>query len=234
MEGAGLDVVIRLYDTSELPRLNHCLFSLLGQALPVTPFVTDHCGPLRLHLMLQRFSFAEAQAVRSMTQALRPLDKTASLTLHNWELPEPFDLRVPLLNWALEVTKCRYFSCIGVGDLVLPGAYAKLLTQLRLTEAVMALGHVMTQPVRWWGDVVLPLTAPSPCPGSGSIPGAPEDADAPPVFLLDRARLPTQDLVFRVGRPDREVIEFVQRLSAHHPVDRKYMTDLLGVHQVLS
>jgi len=232
MELAGLDVVIRLYDTSELPRLDHCIFSLLGQSLPTKAFDADHCGPLRLHLMLQRFTFAEAQAVRSVTQALRPLDKTASLTLHNWELPEPFDLRVPLLNWGLEVTKGRYFTCVGVGDLVLPGTYAKLLTRLRLTGAAMALGRVMTQPVRWWGDVVLPLSATLPC--AGSIPGRPEDADAPPVFLLDRARLPTQDLVFRVGRPDEEVAAFVQRLRAHHPVDREHMADLLGVHQALS
>ena len=170
--------------------------------------------------------------MRSMTQTLRPLDKTASLALHNWELPEPFDLRVPLLNWGLEVTKCRYFTCIDIGDLVLPGAYAKLLTRLRLTGAAMAVGQVMTQPVRWWGDVVLPLVAT--LPGPGPISSEPEDADAPPIFLLDRARLPTQDLVFRVGRPDREVVEFVQRLSAHHPVDTTHMNDLLGVHQVLS
>lgn len=232
MQPDGLDVVIRIYDTSELPRLDHCLFSLLGQSLPAPPLDARPCGPLRLHLMLRRFSFAEVQAVRTATQALRPLDQTATLTLHNWELPDPFDLRLPLLNWGLEVTQGRYFTCLGVGDLVLPGAYVKLLTRLRSTRAALALGEVLTQPVRWWGDVVLPLTAILPCPGS--TPGGSQDAAAPPVFLLDRARLPSQDVVFRVGNPDAEVTEFVQRLRAHHPVDMEYMTELLGVHQVLT
>jgi len=230
MELAGLDVVIRLHDISELPRLDHCLFSLLGQSIPVTSDA-DHCEPLWLHLMLHRFSFAEAQVVRSATQALRPLDKTASLTMHNWELPEPFDLRVPLLNWGLGVTKCRYFTCIGVSDLLLPGAYAKLLARLRLTGAAMAVGRVITQRVRWWGDVVLPLVEIP--PRSAFVPSRPEGADALPVFLLDRARLPTHDLVFRVGHPDGEVAEFMQRLRSQYDIDTKYMTDLLGVHQVL-
>jgi hypothetical protein len=156
---------------------------------------------LRLHLMLQRFSFAEVQVVRSATQALRALDETTTLTMHNWELAEPFDLRLPLLNWGLEVTKGRYFSCLSIDDLVLPGAYVKLLSRLQLTRAALALGGTMTQPAHWWGDVVLPLTLPC----AGADVGA-----KPTVFLLDRARVPRQEQVCKVGLPDREVIDFIQ------------------------
>jgi hypothetical protein len=230
MQRAGLDVVLRIYDTSELPRLDHCLFSLLGQTLPASPPNARLCGPLRLHLMLRRFSFAEVRAVRTATQTLRPLDQTATLTLHNWGLPEPFDLRLPLLNWGLAVTQGRYFTCLGVGDLVLPGAYAKLLMRLQSTRAAMALGGVLRQPVRWWGDVILPLAFPWP----DLMPDGSQDAEAPPVFLLDRARLPPQDVVFRVGSPDAEVAEFVQRMRAQYLVDTEYMVEVLGVHQVPS
>lgn len=228
MQPAGLDVIIRIYDPSELPRLHQCLFALLAQSLPASPCDARSCEPLRLHLMLRRFTFAELRAVRTATEALRPLDQTATLTLHNWELPEPFDLRLPLLNWGLEVAQGRYFTCLGVGDLVLPGAYAKLLTRLQSTRAAVAVGGVLRQPVRWWGDVVLPLASPHP----DSMPDGSRDAEVPPVFMVDRARLPPQDAVFRVGSPDAEVAEFVQRVRATQPIDTEYMAELLGVHQI--
>jgi hypothetical protein len=232
VETAGLDVVIRLYDPSELPRLDHCLFSLFGQLPPALSADADPCGPLRLHLMLRRFSFAEVQAVRAATQALRALDETARLTMHNWEISEPFDLRVPLLNWGLEVAKGRYFTCLEVGDLVLPGAYAKLLTRLRMTRSAMALGGVITQPVRWWGDVVMPIAAASLCPESP--PGSSDEADSPSLFLLDRARVPLQELKFRVGLPDTEIGEFVQRVGETCEIDTELMGDLLAVRQIPS
>ncbi len=225
MEPAGLDVVIRLYDTSELPRLDHCVFSLLGQSLHA-----DFPGPLRLHLMLQRLSLAEVQAVRTAMEPLRSLDETASLTLHNWEHPEPIDLRVPLLNWGLEVAKGRYFTCLGTAELLLPGACAKLLARLQTTRAALALGGMATQPVRWWGDVILPLPATQ--PSSGSIADKPVDRRASPVFLLDRARVPLEDLVFRVSQPDAEIAEFLQRLRICCQVDTECMADLLGLRQV--
>jgi hypothetical protein len=225
MESTGLDIVIRLYDTSELPRLDHCVFALLGQSLRV-----EFCESLRLHVMLQRFSFAEIQAVRTAMQALLSLNKAVSLTVHNWEHPDPFDLRVPLLNWGLEVAKGRYFTCLDIADLLLPGTCARLLTRLRATRAALALGGIATQPVRWWGDVVLSLLAAPPSPEA--LPGGPPQGSTPPIFLLDRARLPSQALVFRVGQPDAEIAEFVQRLRVHYLADTECMTDLLGLRQV--
>jgi hypothetical protein len=230
MNPAGLDVVVRLYDLSDLPRLDHCLFALFGQSLAALSPDADPLGPLRLHLMLRRFSFAEVQALRTATQALRALDQTAQLTMHNWEIPEPFDLRVPLLNWGLEVAKGRYFTCLDVGDLVLPGAYARLLSRLRLTRAAMALGGVIKQPVRWWGDVVMPLTSAPVCLNSPL--GGSDDADSPPVFLLDRARVPLQELKFRVGLPDKEIADFVQRIRESHAVDLELHGDLLAIRQI--
>jgi hypothetical protein len=231
MEPAGLDVVVCLLDASELPRLDHCLFSLVGHSFPSLSADAVSCGPLRLHLMLPRFSYGEVQSVRKATQALRPLDETVRLTVHNWDLPEPFDLRVPLMNWGLKVAKGRYFSCLRIGDLILPGAYARLLARLRVTKAAMALGGVLNQRVRWWGDVVLPLTAMS--PGLLSIPNGPRNADLPTVFLLDRTRVPLDQLKFRVGSPDTEV-DLVRRIAACCPIDTKYLADLLAVHQDVS
>ena len=230
MELSGIDIVIRLSDTSELPLLHRCVFSVLGQSHRVASLYGNFSEPLRLHVMLCRFSSDELQMVRTATRMLRPFDETASITLHNWRHPEPFDLHVPLLNWSLEVAKGRYFTCLDPTDLLFPGACAKLLTRLRATRAAIALGGMATQPVRWWGDVVLPLPATSPAPGP--LPGEPGDENVSPVFVLDRARMPLREQVFRVGRPGAEVAEFVRRLRAQHLADTECMTDLLGVRQV--
>jgi hypothetical protein len=109
MEPAELDIVVRLYETTDLPRLERCVFSLVGQ----------ECGPRRVHLMLQRFSMAEVQTVRAALQPLLELDDHLGLTLHNWQHAEPYDLRAPLLNFAVQVTRARYLTCIEAEDVVL-------------------------------------------------------------------------------------------------------------------
>jgi hypothetical protein len=78
--------------------------------------------------------------------------------------------------------------------------------------------------VRWWGDVVLPL----------STALAPDDGDLPFLFVIDRTRLPLQDLVFRVGQPLSEITAFVQHVRAGYPIDTQYGVDVLGLHQVAS
>lgn len=236
MEPAGIDVVLRLYDTSELPLLNQCVFALLGQSRldtpsgqgPGEPVLSE---PVRLHIMLQRFSFAATQETRAAIREVCLLGKTLSVNLHNWEYPEPFDLRIPLLNWGLDVARGRYITCLGLNDLPLPGAFARLLTRLRATQAALALAHLAIQPVRWWGDVMLPLPG---SPKAGPAGSAGSDGAGPRLFLLDRTRVPVRDLVFRGGEPDAEITDFITRLSADGAADRHCEAEPLGVRQVLA
>jgi hypothetical protein len=60
----------------------------------------------------------------------------------------------------------------------------------------------------------------------------PPDAEAPFIFLLDRARLRLKELVFQAGPAGTEVAEFVRRLRVCHPIDTEYLTELLAVRQV--
>lgn len=221
MRVSGLDIVVRLNDTSELPLLDRCMFSVLGQSHRVMPACAEIFEPMQLHVMLCRFSPDELRSVRAAMRVLRPVDETANVALHNWRHPEPFDLEVPLLNWSLELATGRYFTCLDLVDLLLPNACAKLLARLRTTPAALALGGVTTRKVRWWGDVVLPL------------PGESDDEDASPVFLLDRARVSMREQVFHVGKPGSEIADFVRRLRLQHLADTDCMTDVLGVRQVL-
>lgn len=218
---AELEALVRLYDLTDLPRLERCVFSLVGQG----------CGPLRVHLLLQRFSFIETQAVRAALQPVLDLDEALGLTLHNWEHPEPSDPRVPLLNLGARVTHGRYLTCLEVGDVLLPGACATLLARLRATGAVAAFGGMAAQRVAWWGDIVQPHPAHGPRAAMPSGPGDGESG-APPAFLLDRTRLPAQELVFLAQQPGTEIVDFLRRICASHPVDGSAMTELLGLRQV--
>ncbi len=221
MTPEGIDVIVTLYDTAELPCFAQCLFSLLGQAPSATG--SQSHGGLRLHAMLQRFSITDMQAVRHATKDMLLLDEGASLTLHNWDYPEPFDLRVPLLNWGLEVAQGRYVTCVGSNDRVLAGTYAKLLSRLQATQAAIALGGAAAQAACWWGDVILPLPRD---PGT-SLPGI----ALAPVFLLDRTRLTSRDLVFRSGEPDQEINEFVSRLDRRGATDIACLTEVQVLRQ---
>lgn len=221
MERAGLDIVVRLFDTTDLPRLERCVFSLVGQ----------ECGPRRVHLMLQRFSITEVQAVRTALQPLLDLDEGVGLTLHNWQHSEPYDLRVPLLNLAAQVANARYLTCIEAEDVVLPGAFTTLLARLRATAAVAAIGGMATQRVSWWGNVVQPHPVAAPLPGvpSGDLG---EGVASPLLVVLDRTRLPERRLTFEASRPDAELVDFLRRLSADCVVDIAAAMETLGLRQV--
>ena len=163
---AQIDIITRLDDLGDLPHLDRLFFSVLGQVADI---------PIQLHVMLQRFAFTEVQAVRSATRDLRKLNDGISLVLHNWDYPAPFELRVPLLNWAMEATQGQYVLILDIRDQLLPNACMFLVEQLRSTNALLAFGKASRQPVWWSGDVILPSLArtlngcPRPCPWSIGI-----------------------------------------------------------------
>lgn len=212
-EAPGVDIVTRLYDLADLPRLDQLVFSVMGQADAV---------PLRLHVMLPRFSFTEVQTVRDATCGLRRLHDQASVMLHNWDYPVPLDLRVPLLNWGLEVALGRYITCLDVHEQLCPHACTTLLARLNDTQAALALGGAALQPVWWWGDVILPIL---------------DQANrlAPtPVFMADRRRLATKDCIFKIGKLNSEIKEFIERLGVQYAVDKVCQDDILALRMFLT
>jgi hypothetical protein len=220
----GLDVVIRFTDLGHLPRLEQCVFALFGQVMG------DGAGrsalvPMQIHVILPRFSFAEVQAVRSALQPLRGLSDAVSLALHNWDYPEPHDLRVPMLNLGLERATGRYVACLEVGDLLHPDAYLHLLTRLQDSNAALALGGLAEQRVAWWGDVILPLPV--------ADRWQQGDGHAAPAFLLDRTRIALPDLVFQAARPEAAIDVFLERMRERYSVDGEYPPARLGFRQIL-
>lgn len=209
-EAPGIDIVTRLYDLADLPFLDQLLFSVMGQV---------GAEPLRLHVMLQRFSSNDVRAVRHATVGLRRLNDRTSLTLHNWDYAAPFDLRVPLLNWGLEVAQGRYVIFLNVHDQLHSHACAALVARLRGTTAALALGSAVLQPVWWWGDVILP----APDPGGRSM--------LVPIFMIDAGRLAAKDRVFMSNEEVSETSEFLDRISSSYAVDGTHRSDVLAVRR---
>lgn len=206
----GVDIVTRLYDLTDLPRFEHMLFSVVGQT---------GGGPLRLHVMTQRLTASEMRELRTAIQNLRYLKDDVAVILHNWDFPAPFDLRVPLLNWGLEVAVGPRVMFLNVDEQLQGNACAILSARLR-NGAALALGGMLRQCAWWWGDVILP------------VPDEAEPLAAPtPLFMIDRRRLAVRDRVFHTGAPDEELGLFVQRITASYEVDRTYEHVALATRQ---
>lgn len=209
-----LDVILRVYDLAELPLLRTCVFTLLGQNRPALPVV------LRINLMTERLTSGEAQELRAGLADLLDLDDTVRLVLRNWDFRAPFDLRVPLLNLALDVTTGRYLSVLDSNDLLLPGALATLLHRLDQTGAAAAVGGLQEQRVRWEGDVFLPLAPPT-------APQAGHDATW---VLLDRTRLDKTSR-FQAVDDATAMADFLARLRPGQAVDDACAARALCIRQ---
>jgi hypothetical protein len=185
-----IDIITCLDDLGDLPHLDRLFLCVLGQGTDI---------PIQLHIMLQRFSVSEVQTVRTAMRDLRKLNDGISIVLHNWDYPAPFELRVPLRNWAMEATHGRYLLILDLRDQLLPNACAFLVDQLQRSNAVVACGEVRIQSVWWSGDVILPK------------PDQDANSVAATLSMLDRDRMRITDRVFRVGENGAAIGEFQRR-----------------------
>ncbi len=203
----GLDVIIRLEDVSELPRLDRALFTVLCQNPPL---------PVHVHLMAGRLSPEDLRRLRQMTEPLRDFSDSTTILIHNWQLPKPLYLRVPLLNWGLEVAASRYLTVVETSDLLYAGAFATLLGRLRAGAAIVT-GDLLEQQVEWWADSFV-----------AAAPGPDADTEGAALFMLDRHRVPSNGLVFEAGETGGEVAGFIERLHATSAVR---LNTVIGVRQ---
>ncbi len=201
-----LDVLIRLEDVSELPRLDRALFTVLCQRPPL---------PLHVHLMTGRFSAEDLRRLRRATEPLRALSDGPTILIHNWQLPKPLYLGVPLLNWGLEVTAGRYLTVLETSDLLCAGAFETLLGPLHAGAAVVT-GALVAQQVDWWADS---FVAAAPPPDAGPQGAA--------LFMLDRRQVPSHGLAFEAGETG-DISGFIERLQAAKAVR---LDTVIGVRQ---
>ncbi|MGG5887559.1 hypothetical protein ACLF3G_10515 [Falsiroseomonas sp. HC035] len=224
----GLDVLLVFEDLVDLPRLEQGVFALLGAASDAQGAVASSLSPLRIHLCLPRFSVAELRAVRDATRPIQDLCPEMAVRLHNWHLPEPHDLRVPLLNLGMERAEGRYLGCVEIGQLMSPGAYRRLHDRLVVTGHALAVGGVEEVPVAWWGDVILPARR-----RQSPKPDSLDSHHVAPAFLLDRWRISPSDLRLRAAWSGNPLRDLVTSISTSQPTDYALADARLCVQQIL-
>ena len=203
-----IDIITCLDDVGDLPHLDRLFFSVLGQGEDI---------PIRFHLMLQRFSFSEVQTVRTAMRSLRKINGRITVVLHNWDYPAPFDLRVPLLNWAMEATQGRYILILDLRDQLFPHACKRLVHRLRCTDLACAVGGVSIRAALWAGDVVLPM------------PTQYTQTVQTTLSMIDRHRLRLSDRVFRVGKDGNAIGDFEERQDQADETDHLLKSEVLAV-----
>ncbi len=220
VDGGKIDVIIRLYDTTDLPRLRLCVFSLLGQKRGTGQ--TALTERIHVNVMTQRFTVEQIRQTRETIDPLIADCDDVSLTIYNWDYRDPFDIRVPLLNWAFEVTNGRFVSVVECVELLLPGALARLRARLADTDAAAAISEVYVQQVLWWGDVILPVT----------IKGRHPEKLSAPLAMFDRGRIKSS-LTFEVSSSGMEVANYVNTLRPSCTVNEELRTVQLCVRQAI-
>ncbi len=127
-----INTVVRFHDVARLPELKRCVFSLVGQSY----------RPINIILALQRFS---APARSTVENTIRPLiegDNGITLSVLNYDHPEPVDARADLLNLGVAHATDGYLAFLDYDDVLYPEAYQLLSARLMATGAAIAFADV--------------------------------------------------------------------------------------------
>jgi hypothetical protein len=127
-----VDCIVRLHDPKRLPELNRCVFSLVGQT---------H-RPLNIILAVQRFSGSDIDAVRAELQPMLSFPDAPTLTIVNWQQPEPADARTELLNLGLSACTGQYVAFLDYDDVLYPEAYELLIERIIRARTAIAFASV--------------------------------------------------------------------------------------------
>lgn len=212
-----IDCIVRFHDVRRLAELERCVFSLVGQRY----------RPLRIILVLQRFTPEDVAATEAALAPLLRLPDAPRLTVHNWDEEGIVDARTHLLNRGLELADGRYLAFLDYDDLLFPEAYEMLVGRLTEQDAAIAFASVqvmqvavrrqflyMAGPFRpnFQGSGLLDLFRNNFCPIHS--------------YVIDRHKLPPGMLHFDGSLTIEEDYDLLLRICAGFPSD----FSLVGTH----
>jgi hypothetical protein len=214
-----VDCIVRLHDSSRLLELERCVFSLVGQ---------KH-SQVRIILATQRFSHDEIAAVRHALAPMLSLSGAPSLTIVNWESPDPTDARTELLNLGLTVLTGRYVSFLDYDDTLFPEAYELLIERLKTTQAAIAFASVRTVKADVHADFVHVSSHPK-APFAGCDVVDLMQGNFCPIhsYLIDRSRLPANVLRFDTSLVWEEDYDLLLRICACKTGDFHSLSRVIG------
>jgi hypothetical protein len=205
-----IDTIVRFHDDRRIAELKRCVFSLAGQTY----------RPIRIVLVLQRFSGPQIEAVE---QALGPLLEgrdVPQLAIVNLTDPEPADARSVLLNLGVQNVTGRYLAFLDYDDVLYPEAYEMMIRRLKDTGAGIAFAKVRVMRVDVYDEFfytkerVIP-----PFSGSDLLDLFHNNFCPLHSYVIDRSQVPAEMLNYVTTLTREEDYDVLLRICAAHLSD---------------
>jgi hypothetical protein len=200
----GVDVIVRFHAPHRLTELQRAVFSLVGQEF----------RPIRILLTLQRFTDGDAKAVCEALNPLLSLPDAPALTVLRYDAVEPGDARSALANLGFAAATARYVALLDYDDVLYPEAYRLLTGRLRESGAGIAFGNIAVKLVDVYDGFLHVCEQQDPFQGS-TLPDLLRQNFCPiHSFVVDRTRVPADELRFEPTLTIEEDYEFLLRVCA--------------------
>ena len=205
-----VDCIIRFHDVHRLSELNRCVFSLVGQKY----------RPLRIIIVVQRFTPQEIADTRAALAPLLQLTDAPELTLENWESPLPADARTELLNRGLATATGQYVGFLDYDDVLYPEAYSILTERLKATGKAIAFATVRVINANVFPEFIH-VAGLKNAPFSGENLSDLFKANFCPIhsFLIDRSIVSPNILSFDTSITWEEDYDLLLKICAAYPSD---------------
>ncbi|MCB2106675.1 MAG: glycosyltransferase [Rhodobacteraceae bacterium] len=203
-----IDCIVRFHDLRRLPELNRCLFSVVGQSY----------RPLRVVLVVQRFSDADLAALRANIEPLFDGEDGISLSIFNFTEPEPTDARSALMDLGIHRVEGRYFAFLDYDDTLYPEAYEFLIGQLKHSGAGIAFASVRLMSLDIFPDFIYTREKLDRIfPGADLVDLFNRNFAPLHSYVIDRSRVPANVLTLETSRTLEEDYDLLLRICAVTP-----------------
>jgi hypothetical protein len=215
-----LDVVVRFHDVRRLHELDRAVFSLICQ---------NH-RPLRILVVLQRFTPEEIAVVRVVLAPLQELENAPEMKVLNWNESEPPDGRSALINLGIQEATGRYLAFLDYDDVLYPEAYEFLIGRLRATQAAIAFGGICANQIDAFDAYCYIKNKTFPFIGNNVLDLFQQNFCPVHSFVLDSTKIARQDLSFDPMISRAEDYDFLIRLCAQYLSDFQLASTYIGAY----
>ncbi len=204
LDNDGVDVIIRFHDPRRAPELGRAIFSIVGQQL----------RPLRILLMLQRFTQGQQHDLMFDLGPVLSLPDAPELTVVHHDFVEPLDARSVLVNLGFAAARARYIAILDYDDVLYPEAYRLLRDRLIESGRAIAFGNIVLKRVDVYSGFLYAPARRAPFKGRQLTDLFRLNFCPIHSFLVDRKRVPGEELRFEPALTIEEDYEFLLRVCA--------------------